>query len=440
MSGVGVKTKAIKGGGAPPLASAPEGPRRSSPNGGRPRNAPEEKIELVGKKWNTVSLGEIAESVDYGVTASSTLKSLGPKFLRITDIQDGNVNWETVPWCECDTREARSSKLLPGDIVFARTGATTGKSFLIRDCPSECVFASYLIRVRFGKAVDSGYINQFFQSNGYWKQINQNARGAAQPGVNATILKTLEIPLPPLPEQRRIAEVLDRVEGLRAKRQESITALDGLTKSIFLEMFGDPTTNPKGWPVLGVEDVCELIVDCVNRTAPIVDYPTPFKMIRTSNIKAGKINLTEIRFVTEDVFVRWNRRTTPRYGDVILTREAPVGEVGMILTDDFLFLGQRLILYRTDSKLMAPEFLLASFRGEYLQHQIDRNGSGSTVKHLPLPACRDFRVHVPPILLQREFARRIASVEKLKTTHRASLAQLDALFASLQHRAFRGEL
>ena len=84
------------------------------------------------------------------MTASASSQPVGPKFLRITDIQDGLVDWDAVPWCECDGRSAADARLKAGDIVFARTGATTGKSFLIRECPINAVFASYLIRVRMG--------------------------------------------------------------------------------------------------------------------------------------------------------------------------------------------------------------------------------------------------------------------------------------------------
>ena len=179
--------------------------------------------------WKTMPLGDFAESVDYGVTASATEQPVGPKFLRITDIQDGAVNWESVPWCECDMRSSSDARLKAGDIVFARTGATTGKSFLIRECPADAVFASYLIRVRVGDSADPRFVSHFFQTPIYWAQIMKSARGVAQPGVNATTLKALEIPLPPLAEQRRIAEVLDWAEALRDKRRAALAQLDSLT-------------------------------------------------------------------------------------------------------------------------------------------------------------------------------------------------------------------
>ena len=287
---------------------------------------------------------------------------------------------------------------------------------------------------------DGGYLFHWVKSPAFVADMVSKATGASYPAVSDRIIFDSHIPLPPLAEQRRIAEVLDRAEALRAKRRAALAQLDSLTQSLFLDLFGDPATNPKGWPVSGIKDVCELIVDCVNRTAAIVDGPTPFKMIRTSNVKEGKVNLATVRYVTEEVFNRWNRRATPRRSDVLLTREAPVGEAGMIESDDSVFLGQRLMLYRANRERMTPEYLLASFRGAFLQQQFNRHGSGSTVKHLPLPACRNFQVHVPPIPLQREFARRVTAVAALKTAQRAALAELGALFATLQHRAFCGEL
>ena len=167
--------------------------------------------------------------------------------------------------------------------------------------------------------------------------------GATFKEVSKATVSRIEIDLPPIADQRRIAAILDQADALRAKRREALAQLDSLTQSIFIEMFGDSVSNPKNWPVAGIDEVCELIVDCVNRTAPVVDGPTPYKMIRTTNVKGGKVNLSEVRYVTEATFQMWNRRTTPKQGDVLLTREAPLGEAGILQSHDKVFLGQRLM-------------------------------------------------------------------------------------------------
>jgi type I restriction enzyme S subunit len=237
-----------------------------------------------------------------------------------------------------------------------------------------------------------------------------------------------------------VADVLDRVDALRTKRREAIALLDNLTGSIFRDMFGATDEIGARWPLKSVEEICTLVVDCVNRTAPTVDHETPYKMIRTTNIKQGKVNLSEVRYVDKETFLRWNRRAIPTIGDVILTREAPVGESGILKSPDQVFLGQRLMLYRVNSDIVTSEYLLAAFRSRFLQRQFDKHGSGSTVKHLPLPVCRGFEIPTPPLSLQEEFARRMDSVENLRCGYLVQLVELDALFASLKQRAFRGEL
>ena len=194
--------------------------------------------------WPFVPLGEIAKSVDYGLTASASDRPVGPKFLRITDIQDDAVDWDSVPYCIADIGQIVRSRLADGDVVFARTGATTGKSFLVRNPPTDAVFASYLIRVRPNERLDPIFLSHFFRSPNYWSQIEKAARGAAQPGVNASVLKELAIPLPTLREQHRIAEILEKADGILRKRQSVSAVAAQFMNSVFIDMFGDPIKNP----------------------------------------------------------------------------------------------------------------------------------------------------------------------------------------------------
>ena len=154
-----------------------------------------------------------------------------------------------MPYCGVTPAEADGARLNPGDVVFARTGATTGKSYLLNECPKGAVFASYLIRVRPRLTdVDPRYLAWYFQTPDYWRQITSSASGTAQPGVNATKLKSLSVPTPPLPEQRRIAGILDKADAVRRRRKEAIALTEELLRAAFLELFGDPVANPRGWP------------------------------------------------------------------------------------------------------------------------------------------------------------------------------------------------
>ena len=192
----------------------------------RPSGTP--SLRTLPDGWRWVRLGEVTESIDYGYTASANFDIRSPKFLRITDIQNGGVNWDGVPGCVVTEADEDVNRLKSSDIVFARTGATTGKSFLISH-PPRAIFASYLIRVRSREAwVIPEYLVFFFQSDGYWTQISAGARGGAQAGFNATMLAALSVPLPPLAEQQRIASILREqmavVEKARAAAQARLEA------------------------------------------------------------------------------------------------------------------------------------------------------------------------------------------------------------------------
>jgi type I restriction enzyme, S subunit len=171
--------------------------------------------------WIETSIGEIAELIQYGHSASAIDDTNGPRFLRITDIQDGHVDWNVVPSCAIATNELDKYRLKPGDIVFARTGATTGKSFLIRSCP-VAVFASYLIRLRMHEVIFPAYVQTFFQTIAYWRQIECGKRGIGQPNVNSSVLGTIRLPIAPLNEQHRIVA---KIEELFSDLDAGVAAL-----------------------------------------------------------------------------------------------------------------------------------------------------------------------------------------------------------------------
>ena len=146
--------------------------------------------------WTEATVREVSQDIRYGYTTSASTIEKGPRFLRITDIQNGKVDWDSVPFCKLPPADTTAYELKRGDIVFARTGATTGKSFLIRSLPSA-VFASYLIRLRPSDIILPDFLAYFFQSKSYWEQITENLSGSAQPNCNATKLASLSILFPP---------------------------------------------------------------------------------------------------------------------------------------------------------------------------------------------------------------------------------------------------
>jgi len=190
------------------------------------------------ERWKRDKIAGFCEKPRYGYTESAKWDPVGPKFLRITDIQNGKVDWDLVPYCECS--EIEKYGLMPGDILFARTGATTGKSFLVQTSP-EAVFASYLIRLRVKDRVTPEYLYWFFQSPRYWNQVLEKKGGSAQPNMNGRKLANVEVVFPPPEEQHRIIAYLNKlqsqVDELREYQVETQKQLDALTQSILSKAF-----------------------------------------------------------------------------------------------------------------------------------------------------------------------------------------------------------
>lgn len=191
-------------------------------------------------KWVRTTLKEISTDVSYGYTASSQIEECGPKFLRITDIVPYFVNYKTVPYCKIDENKLKQYKLEKGDLIIARTGATTGYNYLFED-DIDVVFASYLIRFRLDRMkIVPRLIKYILKSNDYYGFINNNISGAAQPGINAPTLGNYSFLIPnELKDQQKIANVLSNYDDLIENNNKRIKILEEMAQKIYKEWFVD---------------------------------------------------------------------------------------------------------------------------------------------------------------------------------------------------------
>lgn len=247
------------------------------------------------------------------------------------------------------------------------------------------------------------------------------------------------IPCPPLAEQRRIAKVLDQAEELKAKRRAALAQLDILTQAIFLDLFGDPATNPKGWPISKISDLLE---SASYGTSEKAGTTGEFPVLRMNNItRTGEINLTDLKFMHLPTNKR--ERYLVRAGDVLFNRTNSaelVGKSAIYRDKRQMAYAGYLVRLRTDDK-NDPEYLSAFLNTSYAKKML-RGMCKSIIGMANINATevQAMKIAHPPTPLQREFARRVAAIDKLKAAHRTSLVEFDTLFAALQHRAFRGEL
>jgi type I restriction enzyme S subunit len=316
------------------------------------------------------------------------------------------------------------------------------------DIPHAFGFGStefHVIRPRPDK-LDPRFLLHFLRVPFFRVQGERRMTGSAgQRRVPANFLSTFDIPLPPLLLQRRIAEVLDKAEALRAKRRAALAQLDSLTQSLFLDLFGDPAS--KGWAMTDIAGVVNAAGGGI-RTGPFGSQllhseftADGIAVLGIDNAVANEFRWGERRFISEAKY-RQLKRYTVRPGDVLITIMGTCGRCAVVPDDIPTAINTKhLSCITLDSAKCLPIFLHAYFlRHPIALRYLRQTAKGAIMSGLNMGLIERMPVPLPPITLQREFARRVAAVEKLKTAQRAALAELDALFASLQHRAFCGEL
>lgn len=388
----------------------------------------------------TARLGEIAE-VAAGGGAPQDAEAFtvqGTPFIRAGSLKPlvNGASESTLEHLTDEVARKHGLRKFPRDtVVFAKSGmsATMGHVYRLRN---EAYVVSHLAAIIPGQRVMPGFLEHSLRVFSPVRLIQD----AAYPSVRLSDVATMEIPLPPLEEQRRIAEVLDRAEELRAKRRAALAQLDTLTQSLFLDLFGDPATNPKGFPK---KPLASLIRDDDTINYGVVqpgdDLGEGVPLVRVGDLIGGKVRHSELKRIAPSIEAAYKRSRLR--GDEILV--SCVGSIGVIALANESVKGfniaravARIPLADTTNRLFMATYLSTDFVQRYFTNEL-RTVSQPT---LNIKQLSETTVVLPPIELQHKFARRIEAAEKLKTAQRSSLAELDALFAALQHRSFRGEL
>lgn len=274
---------------------------------------------------------------------------------------------------------------------------------------------------------------------GHRAQLEAMGSGATFKEVSKSTVSRVEIPLPPLDEQKRIAAILDKADALRAKRRQAIALLDSLTQSIFLEMFGDPVSNPRGYPIRELQE----IVDPERKITygilmPGPDVPDGIPYVRVVDIQGGAVLTQQLRRTTREIATEY-RRSELKAGDLLISIRGHVGRMaiaplecdGANITQDTA----RLAVTGAD-----PHFVCAVLAAGSSQHWMDRRTKGVAVRGINLGDLKRFPVILPPADLQRQFAAKVEQQGWLVKKTLAQEIEAHALFASLQHRAFSGQL
>jgi len=450
------------------------------------------KILSTPQSWQVKSLGDLSALIQYGYTAKAQGAKVGPKFLRITDIQDNSVKWQDVPFCFIDDREKAKYLLDEGDLLFARTGATVGKSFLIKGVIPESVFASYLIRVRLQQSVDPKYIAYFFKSPDYWSQISESQSGIGQPNVNGTKLAQIQIPVAPLPQQKSIVAEIEKqfsrldeavanlkrvkanlkrykaavlkaaVEGKLTeqwrKEHPNVEPASKLLERILAERrakwkgkerskepnppnFSGFPKSPKGWVWTTVGHLADVQLGKMldknkQRTGRFLRY------LRNVNVRWGSFatdDLLEMFFKDEEL-----ERYGLRAGDVLVCEG---GEPGRAAVWDGRIpdMKYQKALHRVRFHSgFEPKLFVFVLEHYAKSGTLETLFTGSTINHLTRESILQLAVPLPPVPEQRmildEVERRLSMMDELEKEVMSNLQRAERLRQSILGFAFSGKL
>lgn len=264
--------------------------------------------------------------------------------------------------------------------------------------------------------------------------------GTAQPQITRQNLEKVLVPLPPLPIQKQIAAILEKADAAREKRRKANQLTEQFLQSAFLEMFGDPVTNPKGWETSAMEEVCTKVADGTHFSLPMVDDGIPY--ITAKNVKKHGLDFySNPTYISEDHHREIYRRCDPTIGDVVYIKDGVTTGIAAVNRYNFEFsMLSSLALLKPDKAVLTAEYLSAYLNTSNVKSTILRQMAGGAIKRLTVAKIKKLEILVPPLVQQQKFSALVEKVESLRAKQRESEKELENLFQSLMQRAFRGEL
>lgn len=339
----------------------------------------------------------------------------------------------------------------PGDVLLSKIVPHIRRSWVVGPDRSRRLIASGEWIVFRSARLHPAYLRHVLIGDPFHAQFMRTVSGVGGSLLRArpSHVANIRVPLPPLPEQRRIAEILDRAEALRAKRRAALAQLDTLTQSIFLDIFGDPRQDSTRWPKARIES---LIYDMRGGSSlePEDFVDEGFPILHKGAIKAGgKISIDPKKktFATREYAqANFKSQVNREFMAVTLRDLVPSGpSIGLVADlrkgqfDEYL-LAQGAYGFRLKLSKVLPEYVVQLSNMPNFRHVLRQNAVGSTQIHIRTPIYLGISIPLPPLELQRDFAHKAESIEQIALVQNASDAEFDVLFQSLQYRAFQGEL
>ena len=388
-------------------------------------------------------LGDIAK-IQAGQAAPTEFGTEGYPFIRAghLDILLNGATLNELPKVNDEVAAKNKLNLLQaGSILFAKSGmsATKNRVYVTNE---KSYFVSHLASINPGEKLNGKYLAYYFR----WFKPSTLIIDEAYPSIRLSEIANLKIPLLPLPEQQKIASILDAADNLRQKDQQLIEKYTALSQSLFLEMFGDPVINPHNFPSYKLSDAyinAKEGTKCGPFGSALKKFEYTEKGVPVwvmDNIQKSNFVFEKCLFITEEKYLSLNNYSTLK-GDIIISRAGTVGKM-CVVPDGYkqAIISTNLIRLRLDNKILLPLFFVLLMK--YFATKIGRikTGPDGSFTHMNTGVLNDLTFPFPPISLQIQFYEHIQLIEAQKLLAQASLEKSEALFNSLLQRAFKGEL
>ena len=375
-------------------------------------------------------------------------KEEGYVLITSKNIKNNKIDFEDVNYIseEDYLKIINRSKVCSGDIIMPMIG-TIGNPVIIGKNTEFAIKNVALFKIGENEEINSNYFYYLLKSDIITRQLDRNKRGGTQSFVSLKNLRELRIPQINIEEQNKIVEVLDKAQELIDKRKEQIEVLDELVKSKFIEMFGSPYKNEKGWEIAEIGRYLNILTDyhsngsyeTLRDNVTLLDTPSYALMVRTTDLENNNFE-NEVKYIDEHAYNHLEKSKVFG-GEIIINK---IGSAGKVYLMPYLnrpvSLAMNQFLLRFDEEKVNHIFLYNLLLTPYMESKIKEKVRGAVTKTITKDAIREINIIVPPISLQREFVKFVKQVDKLKFKMEDSLKELEDNFNSLMQKAFKGKL
>jgi type I restriction enzyme S subunit len=387
-----------------------------------------------------VELEKIAEisSGQGAPQGENTYGKIGVPFIRAGNLEElltTNDEYESCGLVDLETAKKYKLKIYPKNtVVFAKSGMSAMKNRVYCLNNSAYIVNHLTAVIPNRKLIKSKFLKYLFNVCPPSKLIKDEA----YPSIRLQDIKKIKIPVFSMEEQKRIVKILDQADALRQKRRQAINLLDDYLKSSFLEMFGDPVKNPKGWAVAKLGKITNKITDGTHKTPKY--EATGIKFISAKNIKEELITWEDIKYISNEEHKEIYKRCNPEQNDLLLTKSGSLGMVAMVDVDFEFSLFESLALLKINQKLADPIFIREYLNLKEVKSFYSQRTKGVGVKHLHLVDINSFPVLLPPKKEQQNFVQIVQKIKSLKQKMIAQSGEMESQFQALMQKAFAGEL